>query len=300
MNNRFSDSNIAILCGGCSPERDISILSGKNVLKSLLNLGYKAHLSILDHCNQFNTQSVDVFFNALHGGIGENGILANYLSSQSLLFTGASTSSALLAWNKLMFKHFLRSLNIATPRAYPANINPNEVSYPIIFKPLEGGSSIDIHKISNPDALLSIQKQYKKNLHAFFIEHFIDGIEVTHGALAYTETYIALPLLEIYPNADFYDFHTKYTPGETTFKFNHNISHNTAQKCHDIAKKIHQASPCNGAFRLDMIIDEQETPYVLELNTSPGLTHTSDIPAQANEAGISQEKLMEMILNSAR
>ena len=299
MTSALSLPKIAVLCGGCSAEKDISILSGKNVHQSLENLGHPSQLVVLDNCNQFNIDNFDVFFNALHGGIGENGVLANYISSKSKLFTGSCASTALTAWNKLIFKQFLQDINIKTPQAFPATIDPYALVYPVIFKPIEGGSSINIHKVLDPESLKSIQKKYMPLLHSFFIEAFIEGVEVTHGAISTHTDYIELPLLEIYPDGDFYDFHSKYTPGATTFKFNENISLTTQQTCHSIAKKLYKYLPCRGASRLDMIIDTNDTPYVLELNTSPGLTLTSDIPAQATEAGISQEKLIKLILKSA-
>lgn len=299
MIEAFKNKKILILCGGSSNESEISIRSAKNVQKALSNLTYNAQCKILDKTDTFDIQENCIYFNALHGGIGENGTLAHYLMKKNQLFTGASAAAASLSWNKIYFKKLLKELGVLTPDSYPADIHPDSLNYPIILKPTEGGSSINLFKINDSDSLREIQKQMKSQLHLFFIENFIEGQEATIGMLHNGETLLHLPTLEIYPKGEFYNYQSKYTPGETIFKFNHKLSIAAQEKCKWIANKVQAHLPIFGASRLDVIFDKEEKAYVLELNSSPGLTDTSDIPAQAKEAGFSQEKLMEHILETA-
>lgn len=299
MIREFENQSIGILCGGNSTEKEVSIRSGENVLKALLKLGYKAQLVILDESDYFDSNQHSIYFNAIHGGIGENGVLSSYLNQLKKKFTGCSSFAATLAWNKIYFKRFLHRLNIKCPKTFAATSDPSSLNYPIMVKPIQGGSSIFLNKINNATELSKFQQQNSDTLYLFFIEEYIQGTEATIGMLHTGKHLEVLPILEIYPHAEFYDYYTKYTPGKTDFKFNHNLSQDVQKVCKDISRLIQSNLSFLGASRIDVIIDKDNIPHVLEINTSPGLTNTSDIPAQAQEAGISQNLLMETILKSA-
>ena len=295
----FKSKKIAVLAGGASSEQDVSINSATLVHKHLNKLGYLVDFVKLNSLDQFDYDTYDVFVNTLHGGIGENGALASILECLGKSFTGCSSHSASLAWDKIAFKNVLKYLGIPHPTYYPASAKADMLTYPIIFKPREGGSSINTFIVNNPNQLTDLQSQFSESLSTFFLEDYIKGVEITVGILDTGTTLIELPVLEIEPKHHFYDYECKYKPGKSLFSFNKKTSLQNQLLAQRYAKAIHQACRCLGATRVDMIIDKNNIPHILELNTSPGLTSTSDIPMQAQNLGIHYSELVEILLLSA-
>ena len=295
MNNTLKNKKIAVLCEGNSQEAAISHRSGNAITQGLNQLGYLATQIRLNALNEVPIHDFDIFFNGLHGGIGEDGSLAAFLEYHQKPFTSTSSQSCSLCWHKPTFKQILKHSNISTANAYTANHTPEHLRYPLIFKPQSGGSSINTHLISTANELKAKQETYKNNLNHFFLEDFIKGTEVTVGLICQTNQIIELPILELIPEGHFCDYENKYTAGKTTFVLPSALPKSIQNQCLTTAKKIQKQLNLSGLIRIDMIVKNKEI-FVLECNTSPGMTKQSYVPAQARAANLSFENLLELIL----
>ena len=298
MIKSLENKKIAVLCEGNSQEAAISQRSGQAITQGLKQLGYQATQIRLNTLNEVPINDFDIFFNSLHGGIGENGCLAALLEYHQKPFTSAASQACALCWHKPTFKQALKHLNIATANAYEATDDPESLTYPLIFKPQSGGSSINTHLMTSKADLKIQQKTYKKELNHFFLEDFIKGTEITVGLICQPNQVLELPVLELIPDGHFCDYETKYTAGKTTFVLPSKLPESIQKECLETAKTIQQHMKLSGLIRIDMIVKEDK-PYVLECNTSPGMTEHSYVPAQAREANLSFEALLDLILQCA-
>ena len=285
---------IGLISGGPSNERDVSKRSAKNVAKALAELGLK-FVELDPSTEEFFTTPFDIAFNCLHGKWGEDGILQGYCESKGIAYTGPGLKATIAGYDKPMFKQVLNGLGILTPQLLEV---PNQ--YPLIAKPKTDGSSIGIHLIKSKTefdnvALLDDRIKSKQ----YFYEEYINGTEITSGVIRVNEEILVLPILEIQSKNEFYDLDAKYTPGKTTFILPASISSELELKVSKISRQIYENFDCKGCIRIDMMIRDN-SPYVLEMNTNPGLTELSDIPAQARHAGIDFNELMIHYLESAK
>ena len=292
--DQHKNSCIAVIGGGISPEREISIKSAQNVFKSLKGLGLNAiELDPADPA--FFTTQFDVAFNCLHGKWGEDGGLQGYCELKKIPYTGPGVLATSIGFNKPMFKSILLELGISVPRQIT-----NKTDVPFIANPVSEGSSIGVSIIKNEeDWEAAIKKTPAVLTNEYFFEEYIVGKEITSGVIEINGEITILPILEIRSSNEFYDFDSKYTPGKTTFVIPAAIDPLLKETIERISKQIYRAFNCKGCIRIDMIIDK-DGPKVLEMNTNPGLTELSDIPAQANAMGITFDELMIHYLNSAK
>ena len=230
----------------------------------------------------------------MHGRWGEDGALQGYCDIKGITYTGPGIKATTIGFDKQLFKHNIHRLGIHTP----AIVDPSDK--PFIIKPNSDGSSIGIHLIKSLNSYHELVKKQPELLSSdYFFEEFIDGVEVTSGVIKIDNQVKVLPILQIQTKNDFYDLDAKYTPGKTSFILPANISQKITTEIEAISTKIYQYFDCKGCIRIDMMI-KNDTPYVLEMNTNPGLTELSDIPAQAKHAGIDFNELMIHYLESAK
>lgn len=307
---RFNESaKIAVLCGGFSSEREVSLRSGNNVLKALQRLGYK-NAELIDvnkNISQILTEKkIEAAYNALHGKYGEDGCIQGILEILKIPYTGSGVMASSVCMNKEYTKRILaisKEIPLIKSVFVKKGENPivlcKELKYPIIVKPVCEGSSFGMTKVNTPEELLPAYNEAIKFNDDVLIEEFIDGYFITVGVLEKNNEVFATDILEIRPKKEWYDFEAKYTKGMSDFIVpSSSLSEERTKEIKEIAVKAHKYAGCSGVSRIDFMVKE-DRPYFLEINTSPGMTDTSDLPAQAASMGITYDELVLMILNSA-
>ncbi len=305
------DKCIGVLRGGQSGEREVSLRSGQGVLNALTRQSFDA-VSIdpgPDLIGQLREANVNVVFNALHGGAGEDGTIPALLDYAAIPYAGSGMVASALAMNKLLTKRLLRSAGLPTPDFVHVTSQSrlddqvsaviNQLDLPAVTKPLAEGSSLNVSIPKDEDslrqALVELLEQYEEGL----VERFCGGTEITVGVLGVGESLRALPVLELVPREEFYDYEAKYTKGLTELIAPARISPRATQSAQEIAVQTHQQLGCIGISRVDMHLDEAGQVWIHELNTIPGLTELSDVPAAATAAGMSYDDVILEILASA-
>ena len=312
-----SPLKVAVLMGGVSREREVSIASGNCVADALKQAGVnvvvadakpdpsrlgveprQGELSVLeDH-------SIDVFFIALHGTFGEDGQIQNILESKGLTYTGSPPQASKLAFDKWASKEYLTKAGVPIPDAIlfepkPTilkNINIEDILWRIgqkyVIKPLREGSTIGISIADNAKQAVADAAKCAAEFGDCMIEEFVPGRELTVSVLGKE----ALPILEIRAPGGFYDYHAKYINDSTEYLFDTIDSPVLVAKIQKMAIDCFNALGCRGAARVDFILGNDGRPYVLEINTIPGMTSHSLLPKAAAKAGISMSQLcMKMV-----
>ncbi len=305
------DKRIGVLCGGQSGEREVSLRSGQGVLEALTRQGFDA-VSIdpdPDLIGQLRQAGVEVVFNALHGGSGEDGTIPALLDYAAIPYTGSGMVASALAMNKLLTKRLLRSAGLPTPdfvhvtsqSALGDQISSviNQLGLPAVTKPLSEGSSLNVSIPKDENSLREALGKLLEEYGEALVERFCSGTEITVGVLGVAESLRALPVLELVPHKEFYDYEAKYTEGLTELIAPARISPQATQTAQEVAVQAHRELGCVGISRADMHLDEDGQVWVHELNTIPGLTELSDIPAAAVAVGMSYDEVILEILLSA-
>lgn len=297
--------------GGRSGERDISLRSGKRVFESLQKQGFNViSLDLTDDLiAQLKKHQVDIVYNILHGRWGEDGTVQGMLEIANIPYTGSKVLASALAMHKLAAKKIFESTGIPTPHYAEINARTDikqeaarikkTFPFPLIIKPVSEGSSLGVSLIKKKDDLARTLVSTVKEYQDIFVEQYIEGQEVTVGVIGRDEDLQALPILELVPRNDFYDYEAKYTQGMTEFILPARLTKQLTKKTQAVALAAHRALGCYGVSRVDFIIAKDGTPYVTEVNSLPGMTDQSDLPAEAAEAGISFDQLVVKILASA-
>ena len=304
-------NKLGVLLGGSSGERSVSLLSGQRVSTSLRRQDYEVidiDLVKDDWLTQLISEEVDAVFLALHGKGYEDGTIQAILSHFGLPYTGSGILASALGMNKIMSKQIFSTMQIPTPDYLKIHLEEDlkvqaqnaieQLGLPLVVKPASEGSSLGVSIIHEPDEIYhAIEKNriFKDNL----FEKYVQGQEITVGLIGVGDDLQALPILELIPKREFYDYQAKYTAGLTEFVIPARLSDEVGQVAQSIALRAHQALGCHGYSRVDMIVDRLGQPFVTEVNTLPGLTELSDLPAQAAAAGISYDRLISKILDSA-
>ncbi len=303
------NSKIAVLCGGLSSEAEISRRSGKGCYDALIRLGYKnAELVEVDEniAQVLKNGKYDYAYNALHGKYGEDGCIQGILEILKIPYTGCGVMSSSICMNKEFTKRILATCSdiplvksVFVQKGEDVIEKTKNLKFPVFTKPVSEGSSFGMTKVNSINDLKAAYDEAVKYNDDVLIEEFIDGAFVTVGVLEKDGTDFATEILEIRPKNEWYDFEAKYTPGMSEFILPAELDTQLTQKVKDIAIKAHQTAGCRGLSRVDFMISKDGIPYVIEINTSPGMTTTSDLPAQAKVMGISYDDLVQIILNSA-
>ena len=301
--------DITVLMGGPSAEREVSLLSGEAIARALETLGHCVTRSDINpqDVTALEREGADLVFIALHGAFGESGEVQQLCEARGLRYTGSGPRASELALNKAAAKQIFKrcQCGLATPdwmilEDYhsPEQIARwlPELGVPVVVKPVDGGSSLDItiaRSEAQRDALIDeLMDRYGRVM----LERFIEGRELTVGILGQE----ALPVLEIIPEREFYDYTAKYADGVgTQYVFDHGLADDVIAATQKAALAAHNCLDCRHMSRVDFILDADNTPQVLEVNTIPGFTSHSLLPMAAAKVGLSFEKLVGCIVSMA-
>lgn len=302
------NAKIAVLCGGMSSEAGVSRRSGKGCFDALQRLGYtNAELVEVDKniAQTLKEGKYDYAYNALHGKYGEDGCIQGILEILQIPYTGCGVMSSSVCMNKEYTKRILSTCkdiplikSVFVQKGDDIKEKTKDLKFPVFTKPVCEGSSFGMTKVDTPDELEKAYLEAIKYNDDVLIEEFVEGVSATVGVLEGKDGLFSTEILEIRPKNEWYDYEAKYTKGMTDFILPAEISDNMTKRVKDIAVKAFKTAGCAGVSRVDFLITE-DTPYVLEINTSPGMTETSDLPAQSAAMGISYDNLVQIILNGA-
>ena len=326
---------IIVLMGGDSTERDVSLVTGDQIAAALTANGHEVikidpiatraeqtELNQTDHhwigidypdydLKPMHRGSLylknlliikrlkpDVVFNALHGGKGENGIVQGMLDSAGIPYTGSGRLASTLAMEKDLSKQLFRSAHLPVPKGVVLNRpgasrkTVKQLPLPLVVKPNDQGSTIGLEIVTDPEGLEPAIRNAFRFSPKVIVEEYIKGREVTVGIIKTR----ALPVLEIIPQHELYDYECKYKDGMSRYQVPAEIPHILAQKLQTLALKAHKTLGCSGYSRVDFRLNEAGQPFILEVNTLPGMTGTSLLPKAANAADIHFNALVELIV----
>ena len=294
---------VAVLLGGRSAERAISVRSGRAVLDALLRRGVDAHP--FDPSEQHMEQLLQQGFNrahiALHGRYGEDGTVQGALELMGIPYTGSGVMASALAMDKWRTKLLWEAAGITTPHHILINEQSDfakvaqEVGLPLIVKPGREGSTIGLSKVEDVNDLPVACGLAAQHDAMVLAEQFIEGTELTAAILGD----VALPLVRIEVESGLYDYEAKYLSDRTRYFCPSGVSNAQEQSIQAQALRAHRVLGCEGWSRVDVILDKSGRPYFLEINTSPGMTDHSLVPMAAKAAGISFDDLVLRILELA-
>lgn len=289
------EAKIAVVCGGMSSEREVSLRSGNNCLQALHRLGYKnAVLIDLDEniSEKLKNEKIEYVYNALHGKYGEDGCFQGLLEILKIPYSGCGVMADAICMNKEYTKKIL-STDKTIPLIKSVFLKSGEdavekvkgLNYPLMIKPVCEGSSFGMNKVVNEEEMIKAVEEARRYNPDVLIEEYLVGKCATVGVLENNGETFATAILELRPKNEWYDYEAKYTKGMTEFVLPAELSPEMTAKIKEIAVKAHKLTNCSGVSRVDFHI-VGDIPYVLEINTSPGMTDTSDLPAQALCDGI--------------
>lgn len=305
-----SKPRTAILMGGRSLEREVSLRSGRRVSTALKSRGYEVIEIDVDQSLIDNLKNVDpdIVYIALHGKYGEDGSIQEVLEIMGIPYTGPGVYSNILGIDKVMTKHVLRQENIATAKFHalsagafkdmgasstlPAIIS--EFGMPLVVKPSAQGSALGLKIVEKKEDLATALLAALSYDDKVLIEEYVEGTEISVSVIGNDDP-VALPIVEIIPHKDWFDFEARYTMGMSDYYVPARLNEQITESVKATALQIYRLFKCKGLSRIDMIV-KNDTPYVLELNTSPGLTETSLLPMAAKASGLEFEDLVEKII----
>jgi D-alanine-D-alanine ligase len=299
---------VALLSGGISSEREVSMQSGDQVYEALDNAKYnilrydpKTDLPRLVN----DAPEIDVALIILHGPYGEDGTVQGLLDLLGIPYQGSGVLGSALAMNKAVTKQLYEKSGLPVPPyliydgkdKVDADAWVGQIGLPLVVKPVVGGSSVGMSIVKSTDALQDALDKATAHDSAVLVESFIAGTELTGGVIGNRDLE-ALPIIEIIPDQtyEFFDYEAKYTPGATREICPARIDDELTKKAQSYAKKAHKALFCRGYSRTDMILRDGKI-YVLETNTIPGMTATSLLPQAAQTAGIDFSRLMDRLID---
>lgn len=300
---------VAVLMGGTSAEREVSLTTGAQVSAALATRGFEV-LEIDTGSREFVTRlaaaAPQVVFICLHGRHGEDGTVQGLCELLGLPYVGSGVLASALAMDKVMSKHFFRSSGIATPD-YVVVRAGEEVDFEaitrrlgekVVVKPANEGSAIGVtisHEPAELPGAVGTAFRYDTEV---LVEEFVGGVEITVGVVG-NEHPLALPTIEIVPEHEFYDYESKYQPGMSRHIIPARISDEARAQAERLAVEAHRALGCRGMSRSDFIVNEEDHVLILETNTIPGMTPTSLLPDAAAAAGIEFPELCQRLVELA-
>ena len=288
---------VGVLMGGGSEERDVSIATGKAVIKACAENGYTAtEFCFTDnykkHLKKLKTQNI--IFNALHGGIGENGKIQAWLDKNNIKYTGSGAIASSLCMDKAASKEIAKRNGIETPdwQLIQKATQKVKISLPFVVKPNDQGSTVGLSIVKNDKFIQSAIDLAFQHGNKVIIEKFISGRELTMPIINED----AYPIVEINPKNNYYDYECKYTPGMSEYSCPADLEQNLVEKIESNTIKLFQKFDCSVYARADYILDKSGVPYFLEMNTLPGMTSTSLVPKSAYARGQSFQKLIRYLI----
>ena len=320
--------NIAVVCGGYSKERFISLKTADNILNNLDDKIFEKYKVVLDTDGNFFCEvegeslrvnkkdfkidkanpniSFDIAVIAIHGIPGESGELQEYFDSIGMLYTTVSSEKMSKTFDKHKSKTFIKNLNLIKIPEYLFFSKSSDIDFdnvieklglPCFVKPNKEGSSLGVSKVSKrEDMSLAVEKAFGFD-DGILIESFVSGKELSVGVITYKGNIVALPITEIIPQHDFFDYESKYS-GKSLEITPAKISRTLEDMVKEVGIKIYKEFEIKGLCRIDLILDEKNNEaYFLEINTIPGMTKNSIIPQQMSEMGINFKELMTDLIN---
>jgi D-alanine-D-alanine ligase len=303
---------VAVLSGGSSLEREVSLRSGKRVTEALRDHGHNVVSMDLDDqlVQRLSEHAVELVFLALHGKAGEDGSIQSLLDLLGVPYTGSDATASALAWDKSVSKGILRRSGVATPDWYVLSADAvreygagraldrigEHIAFPLVIKPVQGGASLGVRAVEHVDDLAAAIMSAFQYHSAALLERKIIGTEV---AVSIVDG-VPLPAVEIQPRGEVFVFAARYTHGATDFHVPARLDAGVADACATAALRAWRGLGCRHVMRADLIVDADGTPWVLEVDTCPGLTETSLLPLAAQAGGLEFDQLCERVLEVAR
>lgn len=308
----MNQDKIVVVMGGPSTEAEISRQTGTAILKALQSKGYHAEGLELDPPNfaeQIKKSECAIVFNALHGKYGEDGVLQGTLDMLGIPYTGSGVLAAAVTMDKAASKRVFLGAGISTPRSHTycsyemkrdlaAEIT-KEFSIPVVVKAASQGSSIGVVIVEKREDLQAALKEAFKYNDEVLVEEFIQGKELTVAVWGDEEKAEAFPVIEITTTSGRYDYESKYTKGASTHIIPARVPEALTEKIKALAVDTFRACGCRGVARVDMMLSEAGVPYVIEVNSVPGMTELSLVPDAGRAMGIAFPELCARILTMA-
>ena len=296
--------DVTVLMGGPSAEREVSLMTGAAIADALDRLGHRAFRSdiSLTDTSALDRNGTDLVFIALHGAFGEDGTVQALCEARDLRYVGSEPRASKLAMDKAASKQIFLRASLATPAWMvieefhkPDKVRQwlTELPPPVVVKPVEGGSSVDVtiarDAATRDEQIAEMMDKYGRVM----LERYVEGREFTVGIVGDQ----ALPVLEVVPAGEFYDYHAKYSDdAETGYVFDHGLDDAACRALQTDAMAAHRTLGCRDLSRVDFIRGYDGTPYVMEVNTIPGFTRHSLLPMAAARAGLAFDQLIERIV----
>jgi D-alanine-D-alanine ligase len=306
-------TRVAVLAGGRSPEREVSLRSGHRVTSALLSHGYEA--ALLDPADgpfveNLSAATASACYVALHGKEGEDGTIQRLLDLLGVVYTGSAPRACQLAFDKVLAKETLDAAGVPTPpwaaiqatalrdlqAGHVLRTIVDRIGLPLVVKPSRAGSAMGLSFVDHDRDLPNAVMNALSFSDAAVVERRIDGTEVAAGLVGGAEV---LPLVEIVPKSGVFDYAARYTPGATEYYAPARLGPDEAAAAQSAASGAFKALGLRDVSRADIMIDADGRPWVIDVNVSPGMTDTSLLPMAARAAGIGFEELCERVLRLA-
>ncbi len=301
---------IAVLYGGVSGEREVSLSTGKGVVNAL----QKKHHEVIEidfnpnRLDELIDLDVDLVFIGLHGKYGEDGRIQGFLDMLGIPYVGSNVLASALAMDKAKAKQIFANYNIPVANSLSFQITTetnmdqiieqikNTFNTPFVIKPNREGSTLGLTVVNNENEIKDALEKAIACDDVILVEEFIDGMEITVPVLGKPGSEEALPIIEIIPKNELYDYESKYTPGGSEHIVPARIDSETTKKIQAYAVSAHQALGCKTYSRVDFILTKENIPVILEVNTLPGMTPTSLFPDAAKAIGMTYDDLIEKLV----
>lgn len=312
----MSKEKVAVLMGGSSLEREVSLSSGKRVADALTALGHKVlALDVTPELVEtLRREHPDCAYIALHGKYGEDGTIQELLEFLGIPYTGPGVIASTLAWDKSVAKYRFVQAGIPTPAwitltadafkemgaATALDLVPEQVGgFPVAVKPSKQGSALGLAKVESADGLAEALLNALSYGDAVLVEKWIDGCELAVSVLDGEDGPVVLPPVEIEAKSGLFDFDAMYTRGETDYYVPARVDETALEQIVGVAAEVHVLLGGRDVSRVDMVLGADGMPYVLECNTSPGMTETSLLPMAAEAAGMTFQDVVERLVRAA-
>jgi len=303
--------NVAVFMGGSSREREVSLMSGKSICTALKQAGHsitaydvmwEGENTLFDAIDEITHNDTDLVFLALHGGLGENGGIQGVLEAAGIPYIGSGITASAIAMDKDISKQIFRYHNIPTApwiAGSPERIThprvEEEIGYPCVVKPSDQGSTIGLSVVRDPSGLAEAVARASEFTEKIMVEKYITGKELSVPILGKT----ALPVIEIRPSHEIYDYECKYTAGMSQYFVPAPIPDDLTEEITSYALKVFDILGLRDIARIDFRLDTDNHPLCFEANTLPGMTSTSLVPKSAAKAGIDFPGLVSIIAERA-
>jgi D-alanine-D-alanine ligase len=300
--SKWKNKTVGVLMGGDSSEREVSLKSGRACADALLRLGYRVRTIDVDAdvATTLRREQVEVAFIALHGHPGEDGCVQGLLEIAGIPYTGSGVLASAIGMSKLASRALFIHHHIPMPPGFSMTHgeslpDPLPFDFPVVVKPVSQGSSLGVSIVATPANMGEAIEAAFGYDPQIVVEQYIPGREIQVGILNDE----AIGTMEVRPKSGFYDYAAKYMPGMSEHLCPAPLSDATSKAVMAVALRVHRVLGCRGATRVDLRLTDADQPYVLEINTLPGMTETSLLPDIARSCGIDFDQLVEKILDTA-